>query len=94
MDIDIDKIAKMAMLSLSPEQKAAFADQLPAILTYVSKLQEVDTSNVDAKAYLGNLKNVWREDVAVPPSEATHAALIQAFPKTTAGALEVPGVFE
>lgn len=94
MDVDIDKIAKMAMLSLSPEQKAALADQLPAILAYVSKLQEVDTSNVDAKAYLGDLKNVWREDIAIPSSDGTHEALIQAFPKTTAGALEVPGVFE
>jgi aspartyl-tRNA(Asn)/glutamyl-tRNA(Gln) amidotransferase subunit C len=94
MDVDIDKIAKMAMLSFSPEQKAALAKQMPALLEYVGKLQEVDTSQVDGKAYLGDLKNVWREDIAAPVSESTHEALVKAFPKTIAGALEVPGVFE
>lgn len=94
MDVDIEKIAKMAMLKLSDEEKEIFAKQLPKILEYVGKLQEVDTSNVDAKAYLGDLKNVWRADEAIPVSESVRQAAVAAFPKKTAGALEVPAVFE
>lgn len=94
MNIDIDHIAKLARLRLTPEEHRMMEMQLPAILEYVGKLQEVDTSHIDAKAYLTDAVNVFRADEAKPVDEATHTALIDAFPKQAGGTLQVPGVFE
>lgn len=94
MDIDIDHIAKLAKLRLTDEERTKLAQQLPQILAYVGKLQEVDTSNVDAKAYLTDAVNVFRADEPQPVSPETRKALLDAFPAKSGDALQVPGVFE
>ncbi len=92
MDIDIKRLATLAKLQLTDEEMEMLARQLPDILAYVSKLQEVDTSGVDAKAYLTDAVNVLREDV-ITSSREERDAVIAAFPKQVGGAMEVPGVF-
>lgn len=92
MTIDIDRLATLAKLRLTDEEKAMLQRQLPDILEYISKLQEVDTSNVDAKAYLTDAVNVLREDV-VTSSLDERDAVVAAFPKSVGNAMEVPGVF-
>lgn len=93
-DFDIDKLARLTLLDLTDGERAAFSKELPSILDYVGKLAEADTSKVNARNYLSDLKNVFRPDVAVPASEAVHDAVIANFPKKVGEALEVPGVFE
>lgn len=90
--IDIDRIAMLAKLNLTPEEKILFAKQLADILTYVSTLQEVDTSGVDARAYITNAVNVFREDI-VTSTDSERDAVVAAFPKKSGTALEVPGIF-
>ncbi len=92
MEIDIDHVAKLARLKLTPEEKEKFSKQLPAILDYVARLQEVDTSNIDPKAYLTDATNVFRPDLPSTEQDVRDAA-VAAFPKKTGDALEVPGVF-
>ncbi|MBU4314943.1 Asp-tRNA(Asn)/Glu-tRNA(Gln) amidotransferase subunit GatC [Patescibacteria group bacterium] len=94
IEFNVDSVAKLAMLDLTDEERAMFAQQLPSIMAYVSKLHEVDTSKVDSSAYLTDLKNVMREDVAIDLSEDLRADLIKAFPSEKGGALEVPAIFE
>lgn len=91
MDIDLDRLAKLANINLTPEERAMLQKQLPDILEYVSKLQEVDVSKVDA-TYLTNAINVLRDDV-VTSTRTERDAVVRAFPKSTGDALEVPGVF-
>jgi len=93
MDIDISHVAKLARLKLTEAEQKTLAEQLPNIVNYIAKLQEVDTSEIDARAYLTDAVNVLREDVA-QENEAQRLAIISAFPKKGADALEVPGVFE
>lgn len=93
MHIDIAHVAKLVKLSLSPDEEKAFAKQLPAILDYVEQLTKVDTTGIEAAPYLSAATNVFRPDVATPVDAATRAALITAFPKSSAGLLEVPAVF-
>jgi aspartyl-tRNA(Asn)/glutamyl-tRNA(Gln) amidotransferase subunit C len=93
MDIDISHVAKLARLKLTEEEQKTLAEQLPEIVDYIAKLQEVDTSEVDARAYLTDATNVFREDEIVS-SEEQRKAIIEAFPKKGGEALEVPGVFE
>lgn len=90
---DIEHLAKLARLRLSDDEKADYEKSFPAILEYVSKLQEVDMSHVDAKPYLTDLHNQWRDDEIVDRVEERKAAHDN-FPKQNAGALEVPAVFE
>ncbi len=92
MDIDITRLATLAKLQLTDEEKEMLARQLPNILEYVSTLQEVDTTGVDPKAYLTDAVNVLREDVVTSTREERDA-VVAAFPKSVAEALEVPGVF-
>lgn len=92
MIIDINRVATLARLQLTDEEKAMLAEQLPAILEYVGKLQEVDTSHVDAKAYLTSAVNVLRDDVVTSIVDERNA-VVAAFPKSQGTALEVPGVF-
>jgi len=92
MDIDINRLATLAKLQLTDDEKTMLERQLPDILEYVSKLQEVDTTGVDAKAYLTDAVNVLREDVVTSTREERDA-VVAAFPKQVGGAMEVPGVF-
>lgn len=45
---DVDRIAALARLSPNPEQAEALAADLSRILEYVAKLDEVDTSAIEA----------------------------------------------
>ena len=92
MHIDINRIATLAKLQLTDEEKEMLERQLPAILEYVSKLQEVDTSKIDAKAYLTTAVNVFRDDVPTSTIDERDA-VVKAFPASNGGALEVPGIF-
>ncbi|MFA6522190.1 MAG: Asp-tRNA(Asn)/Glu-tRNA(Gln) amidotransferase subunit GatC [Patescibacteria group bacterium] len=94
LDFDVQKVAKLAMLNLSDEEQEALRRDLPSIVAYVSKLHEVDTSAIEAKAYLTDLSNVFRADVRRHSGEDDRLACINAFPKKTGTALEVPGIFE
>jgi aspartyl-tRNA(Asn)/glutamyl-tRNA(Gln) amidotransferase subunit C len=55
-------IAKLARLGLKDDGIDLFAKQLSEILTYVEKLDVVDTSNVIPTSQTTDLKNVMRED--------------------------------
>ena len=49
--IDIDKVADLARIALSDEEKTRFSSQLDSILGYVEKLGELDTSDVQPMAH-------------------------------------------
>lgn len=46
----VEHIAALARLELTPEEKASFHQQLSAILDYFAQLQEVDTSGISPDA--------------------------------------------
>ena len=92
-EFDIDRLAKLAYLELSDEDRAQLSKQLPEVIAYIDKLQEVDTASVEAKEYLTDQVNVFRADEASIDAEE-RKAIIDNFPKEKGGALEVPAVFE
>ena len=47
LKFDIEKVADLAMLKLTPEQKEKFGKQLDEILEYMEKLKELNTDNVE-----------------------------------------------
>ena len=61
---DVEKIAQLAKLRFSPEEKKELVKQLDQIIHYVKKLDELDTRDVLPATHATESKNVLREDVA------------------------------
>ncbi len=66
-DLDLDHIARLARLALTPEEKVIYSAQLGDVLRHIAHLQEVDVSAVEPTAHAFPLTNVWAADV---PGEA------------------------
>ncbi len=64
--IDIDKVAKLANLSLDEQEKKVFTPQLSETIDYIEKLEEINTSVVEPTSQVTDLENVTRDDVAEP----------------------------
>jgi len=65
-DLDIDHVAKLARLALTPDEKARFAQQLGDVLHHIEQLGKVDVGHVEPTAHASPVFNVWADDVARP----------------------------
>jgi aspartyl-tRNA(Asn)/glutamyl-tRNA(Gln) amidotransferase subunit C len=88
----VDWVAHLARLTLSPDELAAMTDQLGKIIDYVNQLQNVDTEGVEPLAHALDVANVFRDDEPAP-SLSTDAALANA-PDRRGEYYGVPAVFE
>jgi|SRR5215475_15447544 len=91
---DIEKIADLAHLEISAEERQMFAPQIAEIIAYVEQLNEIDTSAIQPA--LGGLTpegertHASRED-EVLPCLGQKVALAEA-PDAAAGHFRVPKV--
>lgn len=60
----IHKVADLARIEIKEEEVETLSLEMNKILTFMEKLNELDTSNVKPLVYLNEEVNVWREDVA------------------------------
>ncbi len=91
---DVQHIARLARIELTPAEEKKFEKDLSDILDFVNKLSEVDTSGVEPLTGGTDLKNVMREDNQgdkMPHSEA--GGLVEAAPRHHDGFVEVKAVF-
>ena len=65
-DLNIEYVANLARLALTPAEKEKFSRQLGDILHYVEKLKQVDVTGVEPMAHASPVFNVWQDDVARP----------------------------
>lgn len=89
---DIIKVAKLARLDLSPEEKDEFSRQLNGIIEYVEKINELDTSKVEAADHIVELNNVFRKDVVKNSIDRTELEKIA--PDFQEGYIVVPKIIE
>ena len=70
--LDIDHVANLARIALTPEEKARYAQQLGDVLHHIEQLAKVDVSGVEPTAHAFAVHNVWGVDVPAPalPVEA------------------------
>ena len=47
-EVEVERIAELANLELTAEEKSSFSTQLAAIVEYIDQLNELDTSDVKA----------------------------------------------
>ena len=62
VEIDIEHVARLARLDLTPEEMAKLREQLGAILEHAAKVGEVATADVPPTAYAIPRSNVLRPD--------------------------------
>lgn len=63
---EVEHIAHLARLGLTPAEKEMFREQLSSILEYARRLQQLDTSDVPPTTSALPLSNVMRPDVVGP----------------------------
>ena len=71
---DVEKIAELARLKFTDEDLENFTPQMNEILSYMDKLNELDTENVNPLSHPVEQTNVFRED-ELKPSISTENAL-------------------
>jgi aspartyl-tRNA(Asn)/glutamyl-tRNA(Gln) amidotransferase subunit C len=91
-DLNIDHVAKLARLALTPGEKAEFARQLGDVLHHIEQLGKVDVSNVEPTAHAFPVSNVWAEDIAQPG--LTVEAALKNAPAQRQNMFVVPKVVE
>ena len=89
--IEIERLAKLARIKLTNEEKEHYAENLSAILAYVEKLQEVKVDSLDNKSTI--TENVLRQDMVVGVSLIEQKELINQAPETQDNLVKTKPVF-
>jgi aspartyl-tRNA(Asn)/glutamyl-tRNA(Gln) amidotransferase subunit C len=89
---DVQRIAALAHLELTPAQTEQFTRQLTDVLAYVEQLQQVDTSGVEATAHVLTSQSTEREDVPRPSLSPADAVANAPDGVPEAGLFRVPRV--
>ncbi len=70
---DLEKVAVLARLSVSPEESQTYLKQMSAILDYFDQVSEVKTEGVDPLVTPTQIEEFWREDEVRETLEAEKA---------------------
>jgi aspartyl-tRNA(Asn)/glutamyl-tRNA(Gln) amidotransferase subunit C len=63
---EVEHVARLARLELTAEEKERMRAQIDSILSYIDKLNELDTSAVEPTSHVLPMTNVFREDEVMP----------------------------
>ncbi len=86
----VQYVAKLARVKLEDETLDDFTAQLGKILTYIEKLNQLNTENTPLTSHALELKNVFRKDES-KPSLPNETALANA-PEKENGHFKVPKI--
>ena len=88
----VRKVAKLSRLELSEAEVEEFTGQLSAILDYIKKMNELDTTDVEPLAHCLAISNVLRAD-CVKDSLGTERTLANA-PQRDGEFFKVPKILD
>ncbi len=71
--IDIEHVAHLARMQLTPTEVERFGQQLASVLVHMEQLQKLDVASIEPTAHTIPVTNVWREDVERPGLSAEEA---------------------
>jgi len=91
-DLDLDHVARLARIALTPEEKAKFSAQIGDVIAYIAQLKEVDVSGVEPTAHAFPVHNVWADDLAQPGLPVEEA--LRNAPARIGNLIAVPKVVE
>jgi aspartyl-tRNA(Asn)/glutamyl-tRNA(Gln) amidotransferase subunit C len=87
---EVRHVATLARLDLTEEEESRMTEQMNHILSYMDKLNELDTTGVSATTHAIELRNVFRQDEVVD-SLHREKALMNA-PESDGASFVVPKV--
>ncbi|MFZ5518563.1 MAG: Asp-tRNA(Asn)/Glu-tRNA(Gln) amidotransferase subunit GatC [Candidatus Zhuqueibacterota bacterium] len=87
---EIEKLAKLARLDFTENEKVKLAGQLQVITTYIEQLHELNVEQIAPTSHVLDIKNVFREDVVTASLSQDHA--LQNAPASRDGFFSVPRV--
>jgi len=88
----IAQLAELARLEFSAEEKAGIQTDLQRMISFVEKLQEIDTTGVEPLLHMSEATNVYREDVLSGSVERSTG--LQNAPDTDGVYFRVPQVIK
>ena len=91
-NFDVQYIAHLARIELTPAEEQKLGAQLNNILGYIEKLKELDVSNVEPTAHAVPMVNVMRPDEARPGLSNEEA--LRNAPAKAGGLFVVPKIVE
>src|SRR5436190_22719907 len=89
---DVERIAALAHLELTGEEKQLFTKQLADVLAYAEQVQQIDTSGVPATAHILAGRGVERDDELQPSLSIADAVANGPDAAVQAGLFRVPRV--
>ena len=89
---DVERIAALAHLDLTVDEKTRYTKQLADILNYAQQLQQVNTDGVPATAHVHAAAGVEREDALRPSLTPQQAVANAPDPAVETGLFRVPRV--
>jgi len=89
---DVERIAALAHLELTEDEKHLFTRQLADVLAYAEQLQAVDTTGVPATAHVNGGPGVERDDEPRPSLSVADAVANAPDGAPDAGMFRVPRV--
>ena len=63
---EVRHVADLARLELTEREELRMTEQMNSILSYVDKLNELDTSDIPPTTHAIQLENVFRQDLVIP----------------------------
>lgn len=88
----VDKLAYLARLEFSDNDKVEIKKDLSRIISWIDKLNELDTENVEPLIYMSNEVNVLRKDEV--KHTLTHEEALLNAPKKDSDYFRVPKVLD
>lgn len=88
----VDHIAHLSRLEFEGEAKKAITQDMERIVTFMEKLQEVDTENVEPLIFMSSEVNNLREDV--PQVTVTQEEALKNAPKKDSDYFRIPKVLD
>lgn len=89
----VQHIAHLARLELSDVEVEKYTTELSVILSYVERLEELNTDDIPPTTHITASLAALRTDTVVESPSEVRDALVAAFPQSRAGLLVVPAVF-
>jgi aspartyl-tRNA(Asn)/glutamyl-tRNA(Gln) amidotransferase subunit C len=88
----VDEVAHLARLEFNDEAKAEIINDMNRMLTFVDKLNELNTDNIEPLIYMTDERNVMREDE--PQQTITQKEALKNAPKKDSDYFKVPKVID
>jgi len=95
----VKHIAKLVRLGITEQEQEKFQKDLSSILSFIEKLNEVDTKDVEPTAHITGLLDIIREDQPRNKSEIEknkkeQKKILENIPDKKDNAIKVKAIFE